>query len=193
MLSSKTTCTVLSELFHARQLFARTPTPRVQVPQHLSSVISSRTKYLIIFTASSAIFPLHSSLIRNCTTNMVFKFLTRALFHRSVSRDIENSNVTSKQRPRGTYISSRNSSPTIFNKLPAELLLAVLEQLPPHAVANLALINRWMLCTINEITHPFTELRLPGNRFERAKFLITFDEHHPDELICYACAMYHPR
>jgi hypothetical protein len=145
MLSSKTACTILLDLNHARQLFAKTPTPKVQVPRYLLNVISSRTRYLILLTASFEILPLHHSLIHNYTTDMVFKLLTRALFHSSVSQDIEIPNVTSKQRSRGACISSWSSSPTIFNKLPTELLLAVLERLPLHAMANLALTYRWML------------------------------------------------
>jgi hypothetical protein len=180
MLSSKTACTILLELILTRQLFAKTPIPRVQVPRYLLNVISSSTRYLIILTASlrsrrfttalfTAALPTWSS---NCS-----------LGHSSTVPSLECYLQATNQR---ACISSWNSSPTIFNKLPTELLLAVLEQLPLHAVANLALTTQWMLCTVNEIAHPFTELRLPGNRFERANFLITFDEHHPNELICYA-------
>lgn len=74
-----------------------------------------------------------------------------------------------------------------------ELLIMVLAPLPLSSIASLAVTNRYMLCTIEEIFHPFTLLRNPGNEFERALFLQHFEAHHPDEYICHACGTFHPR
>ncbi|KAF1960734.1 hypothetical protein CC80DRAFT_590086 [Byssothecium circinans] len=91
------------------------------------------------------------------------------------------------------YLSCEDSPISGFDQLPLEILLAILQKLPLSSVATLALTSRRLLCTINEKTDTFVQLRQPENAFERAKFLMLCDELHPNELICYRCGVFHPR
>jgi hypothetical protein len=71
-----------------------------------------------------------------------------------------------------------DSTHSILNLLPQELLVHIASYLPLSSVANLGLTNRSMLYAMGAVD-PFTLLRKPSNAYERAEFLRNFEKHHP--------------
>ncbi|KAF1997135.1 hypothetical protein P154DRAFT_537453 [Amniculicola lignicola CBS 123094] len=80
-----------------------------------------------------------------------------------------------------------------MEKLPSGIIQHLLDFLPIHSAANLALSNRRLRSLITKVSDPFEELRQLGNEGERAKFLQNYDIHHPDEVVCPACGVFHRR
>ncbi|KAF2707841.1 hypothetical protein K504DRAFT_504064 [Pleomassaria siparia CBS 279.74] len=99
-----------------------------------------------------------------------------------------------RTRPERVTINAQSSAPTCLNNLPIDIFLSIMEHLPGHAIATLALTNRAMFGVVTEFANPFQRLRLPAMQYERTKFLLLcFDKHHPNELVCYNCGVFHPR
>jgi hypothetical protein len=80
-----------------------------------------------------------------------------------------------------------------LHQLPNELLMIVLEVLPLPSAATLALTSKRMFRFVDDFCAPFAALNRPGNEFERAKFLLSFDAFYPKKQLCFACGRFHPR
>ncbi len=76
-----------------------------------------------------------------------------------------------------------------IEELPIELLLMILHQLPLSATASLAHTNRRWLKLISEVGS--IDLSLPGSEFQRAEYMLRWDQDHSRGWLCFACGTYH--
>jgi hypothetical protein len=81
--------------------------------------------------------------------------------------------------------------PNIFNKLPPELWLDIIEFLSPASAASLTYTCRWMYNQYGE--RPCSILKLPGHEQDKLELLSYLDADLPKHRLCHPCAIFHRR
>ncbi|OAP55616.1 hypothetical protein AYL99_09767 [Fonsecaea erecta] len=76
-----------------------------------------------------------------------------------------------------------DSVPSVFNLLPAEILLTIVTLLPRSALACLMLTSKYLYNTLS----PGFELRMEGFPDERSVFIRLLEKDLPQMVVCYSC------
>ena len=118
------------------------------------------------------------------------------IFSLSPFRTLHVPNTTDQQSPTTTI--TNDSAPGTAQKtatildLPVELILSIIDFLPPSAIACLALTCHHLAHYIGTRIFTLLDTR-PSNRFEKATFLQKLQKDRPDPnlWLCYACLRFH--
>lgn len=94
--------------------------------------------------------------------------------------------------PTDSYVSDDTSDGIrLINKLPAHMWCEIASLAGPAAAASLAFSSKAFRYKLG--ARPWDELNTPENKLQKIELLVHFDDIHQDHLLCFVCAMYHPR
>lgn len=79
----------------------------------------------------------------------------------------------------------------LINRLEADLWCHIANMATLSGAASLAFSCKTLRYKLG--ARPWDDLNAPENKLEKINFLLAFDDHYQHHLLCFLCAIYHPR